>query len=58
MIRFSQSQNKLLIFTVLLGFALIGCNGSSEINQSSNPESEQINNTELNNEQGKKEGFN
>lgn len=54
MIRFSQSQNKLLIFTVLLGFALIGCNGSSEINQSSNPESEQINNTELNNEQGKK----
>lgn len=54
MIRFSQSQNKLLIFTVLLGFTLIGCNGLSEINQSSNPESEQINNAELNKEEGKK----
>lgn len=54
MIRFSKSQNKLLIFTVLLGFTLIGCNGLSEINQSSNPESEQINNAELNKEEGKK----
>ncbi|WP_330203897.1 metal ABC transporter substrate-binding protein [Cyanobacterium sp. Dongsha4] len=54
MIRFSQSQNKLLIFTVLLGFTLIGCNGLSEVNQSSNPESEQINNAELNKEEGKK----